>query len=292
MKGAVQRITGLVRRTPACHCARLMAALAFAVVADARGESLSKSALLNLQFEQKLNARVPLQLSFTNEDGAAVPLRAYFGRRPVILVLGYYDCPMLCGLVLNGVVESLQDLRPTAGQDFDVLFVSIDPSESPALAAATRRRYLKRYGRANAEQGWHFLVGRAPEIKALCDAVGYQYAYDSSVKQFAHPSGIVVLTPKGNVSKYIFGVAYPGAELNAALKEAGALRVGSPVQQFLILCFKSMPLTGQYSGTIMGAVQGLAVATVLALIGYVTLSLRRERHHRSPIAPGKGEGTP
>lgn len=285
MSVARQQLAGVSRSVFRCILALIIAAVAFSLVGTARANSLSKPALLNLEFEQKLNAEIPLALSFTNEHADAVQLRNYFDKRPVILVLGYYGCPMLCGLVLNGLVETLQETRATAGKDFDVLFVSIDPHETPSLAAAKKRTYLKRYGHANAEDGWHFLIGRDAEIKTLCTSVGFQFAYDSSLKQYAHPSGIVVLTPEGKVAKYFFGVTYPAAELNAALKDASANRVGSRVQQLLMLCFKHMPLVGKNSTTIMNAVRGLAVVTLLGVFGYVALSVCRERQRRSQPVP-------
>lgn len=238
--------------------------------------SLSKPTLLSLTFEQKLDATVPLTLVFTNEQGKAVHLGECFRGRPVILVPGYYGCPMLCGLVLNGLVESLQDIRPTPGKDFELLFVSIDPRESPSIAAAKKRTYLKRYGRTNTEGGWHFLVGREAEIRELCDAIGFQYAYDSELKQYAHPGGIVILTPEGRVTRYFFGVEFPAAKLQAAFQDAGARRVGSPVQQLLMLCFSRMPLVGENSARIMTAVRSLAVITILSVAGYIILSVRKE----------------
>jgi len=258
----------------------LVAMLAASSVSAA---SLSKATLLNLQFEQKLNGQIPLALSFTNEAGSLVRLRDYFGARPVVLVLGYYECPMLCNLTLNGVIESFQQMRASAGKEFDVLFISINPRETPALAAAKKSTYLKRYGRADTANGWHFLIGGEREIKTLADAVGFQFAFDSTLKQYAHPSGIVVLTPDGRVAKYFFGVSYPAKEVSAALKEAGARRIGSPVRQLLILCFQQMPLVGKNSGAIMSAVRGLALATVIGVVAYVAFAVRREKRRVQPL---------
>lgn len=264
---------------------------AFAVCCAVRAQSLSRPRLLNLKFEQKLDAQVPLNLAFTNDAGAPVSLRDYFGTRPVVLVLGYYQCPMLCGYTLNGVVETLQDLRSTPGRDFEVLFVSIDPHETPALAAAKKQTYLKRYGRHGTENGWHFLVGGAPAISKLSTAVGFQFAYDAALRQYAHPAGIVVLTPEGRVAKYFFGVAYPASELSAALKDAGAHHVGSPVRQLLILCFQHMPLVGKNSAAIMGAVRGLAVLTMFGIGAYVVFAWRREKRRSPPMPPTEARST-
>jgi len=267
----------ICRRAWACTMFAWAAAAYVGIVFPARAEALTKPTLLNLRFEQKLGAHVPVSLWFTNEAGLPVRLGDCVAKRPSVLVLGYYGCPMLCGLVLNGAVESFQDMRATAGKDFNFVFVSIDPHETPALADAKKRSFLKRYGRKDVEAGWHFVVGGDAEIKTLAEAVGFQYAYDSALKQYAHPSGVVVLTPEGKVSRYFFGVSYPAADLSAALKEASAQRVGSPVRSLLILCFQHMPLVGKNSATVMGAVRGLAVATVLAVAGFIAVSRRREK---------------
>ncbi len=255
----------------------------------ARAQSLSKPTLLNLKFEQKLNSQLTLDLPFRNEDGAPIHLRDYFGSKPVVLVLGYYECPMLCNLVLNSLVESLQNLHATIGKEFDVVFVSINPRETPPLAAAKKQTYLKRYGRAEAAQGWHFLTGQEPAIKTLADEVGFQFAYDAALQQYAHPSGIVVLTPEGKVSRYFFGLNYPSAGLNQALTAAAAHRVGSPVQALLFLCFQHMPLTGKYSGSIMLAARVVALLAVFTVLGYIVIAVRREIRNRRP-APAAGEG--
>jgi len=272
------------RHLSICHLWILLGATIAFMPHLAIAERLSKPALMQLQFEQKLNAQLPLDLSFTNDAGVPVRLGDYFGKQPVILVLGYYACPMLCSLVLNGVVESLQDMRWSAGKHFQVVFVSIDPRETPALAAAKKRTYLRRYARPGAEEGWHFLVGQEAQIKALANTVGFQFAYDTSLKQYAHPSGVVVVTPEGKVARYLFGVSYPATELNAALKSAAAHKVGSPVQELLILCFQHMPLFGENSAAIMRGVRALAVATALGVAAYIAVAIRREKK-RQPGQP-------
>lgn len=236
---------------------------------------LSKTTLINLRFEQKLNTQVPLNLAFTDDTGMSLRLGDIIQNRPVILVLGYYECPMLCNLVLNGVVESLQDIRSTVGKDFDVIFVSINPNETCSLAAAKKRSYLKRYGRAESAGGWHFLTGSAAPIQQLAGTVGFQFGYDSAVKQYAHPSGIIVLTPEGRVARYFFGVSYPAAELSAALRAARTRQIGLPVRQLLILCFQHMPLVGKNSEAIMTLVRLLAGITLASLAGYLLWAARR-----------------
>jgi protein SCO1/2 len=253
--------------------------------------SLSDDALVKIKFDQKLNSKVSLGLPFRDENGARVKLGDYFGRRPVILVLGYYDCPMLCTLVLNGMVESLQDVKLDIGNQFEVVNVSIDPSEQPKLAAAKKRTYLTRYGRHGAETGWHFLTGDEAAIRKLADEVGFRFAYDGATKQYAHPSGIVVLTPQGRVARYFFGISFPPKEVGAALMEARSEKVGSPIQQFILLCFHYNPLRGQYAKLILVIVRLSGVATLLALAGIVVM-LTRQRRRGKPsraIAPSVGD---
>src|SRR5690348_3646919 len=171
-------------------------------VFTARAQSLTAAQLSNIRFDQKLGSQVSLDLAFRDETGKTVTLAEYFGKKPVILVLGYYQCPMLCTLTFNGMVEGLNDMKWSIGDEFNVVNVSINPRETPELAAAKRKNYLKQYGRPSAAAGWHFLTGDEPQIRKLADEVGFQYAYDPSVHQYAHPSGLTILTPDGKVSKY------------------------------------------------------------------------------------------
>lgn len=239
--------------------------------------SLSDDKLVEIKFDQKLNNQVSTDLSFRNENGETVRLGDYFGKRPVILVLGYYECPMLCSLVLNGLVESLQDLTLDAGDQFEVIDVSIDPNETPDLAAAKKRTYLKRYGRHGAADGWHFLTGDEPAIKQLTEEVGFRYSYDPSIDQYAHPSGLTILTPEGKVAHYLFGVTYSAKELDADLKDARSSKVGSPIQQLILLCFHYSPLTGKYGNLIMTIVRASGVVTLLSLAGVMALVTQRRR---------------
>jgi protein SCO1/2 len=171
---------------------------------------------------------------------------------------------MLCTLVLNGAISTFQDLKWSVGENFDVIFVSIDPNETPQLAAKKRKTYLRSYGRGNPD-GWHFLTGDKTSIQRLADEVGFHFAYDPAIKQFAHPSGFVVLTPDGKIARYFFGVTYSAAELNSALRDASAEKTGSPVGQFILLCFHYSPLTGKYGNLIMVAVRVSGIAMMVAL---------------------------
>lgn len=258
-------------------------------VQEAAGQTLSKTQLARVDFEQKPGAQIDLSLPFTDESGNRVNLGAYFGQRPVILDLGYYKCPMLCTLVLNGLVASLQALPSGAVGDYEVVCVSISPTEGPALAAAKKRTYLRLYERPGAEAHWHFLTGKEPAIKALAAEVGFHYAYDPSVKQYAHPSGLIILTPEGKVARYFFGVRYASAELQRSLKAAAALKVSSPVQQFLLLCCSFLPLMGKYSGTIMVLVRIAGVLVVVGLAGYMIVSFCREPRSAALPQPGEPE---
>ena len=230
------------------------------------------------KFTQNLGATVPLDAKFCDESGRAMPLGAFLGQRPAILVLGYHECPMLCSLVLSGLVESLTEIRATTGRDFDLIDVSINPVDTPAAADKQRRTYFKRYLRAGADEGWHFLT--SPDEKAvhrLADAVGFHYAYDPISKQYSHPSGLVILTPEGKVSRYFFGVTFDAGQLQSALAEAGQRRVGSRIEELLLVCFHYNPIHGRYGPQIMTAVRVAALGTVL-MLGLLIASLaRRER---------------
>ena len=262
----------------------LVFAAALCSVIPAGGQGLTDGALAQIRFDQKLNSRVSLDLSFHDEEGRPVQLRQYFGSKPVLLVLGYYECPMLCTLVLNGMVESAADMKWSIGREFEVLDVSINPDEKPPLAAAKKRTYIKRYGRSRAAQGWHFLTGSEQSIRQLANEVGFRYAYDPASKQYAHPSGLVVLTPEGKVSKYLFGVTYAPRDLFTALSEASTSRVGSPIQQLILLCFHYNPITGKYSGLIVVILRLLGVATLLGLAGLIVALVRRGRAVKEGIA--------
>lgn len=223
-----------------------------------------------VDFAQKLGAQTPLDAAFRDENAQPVRFGDYLGKRPAILVLGYSECPMLCSLVLNGVVETLNDLRATTGTQFDLIDLSIDPKESPSVAASRKRTYFKRYYREGADAGWHFLTGQDAEIHRVADAIGFHYAYDPESKQYAHASGFVVLTPEGKVSRYFFGVTFDGRELQTALNAAAAERVGSPIERLLLLCFHTNPIAGKYGALILGAmrVAGMATLSGLGLLIY------------------------
>jgi protein SCO1/2 len=245
-----------------------------------RPESAPKSTLpaplRDVGIDQKLDQQIPLDLVFRDEDGREVKLGNYFGSKPVILSLVYYDCPMLCTQVLNGLVGSLKALPFDAGREFTVVTVSFDPREKPELARAKKEGYMHRYGREGAAQGWHFLTGEQASIDALTHAVGFRYAWDEQTQQFAHASGIMVLTPEGKLSRYFYGIEYSPKDLRLGLVEASANKIGSPVDQLLLYCYHYDPATGRYGFVIMNAIRVLGVATFLGLALLIFMLKRRE----------------
>ena len=232
--------------------------------------------LKDVALDQNLNRSIPLDLTFRDEKGNTVALRSFFGEKPVILTLVYYNCPMLCTQVLNSLAHSLKEMPLELGKDYQVVSVSIDPTERPVLAEAKRQLYIGMYARPGVEQGWHFLTGDAPQIKALAAAAGFRYAYDSTTGQFAHPSGIMVLTPDGRLARYFYGIKYPPRDLRFGLEEASAGKIGSPVDQILLYCYHYDPATGKYGILISRVLQIAGVITMLGLALLITIFLRRE----------------
>jgi protein SCO1/2 len=220
--------------------------------------------------DQHLDEQVPPDLAFHDETGATVHLGDYFNsQRPVILVLAYYRCPMLCTEVLNGLVDSLQKINLDMGRQYRVVTVSFDPKDSPELAAQKKATYAKSYDRAGTEDGWHFLTGDQEAIQQLTRAVGFRYVYDAATDQYAHSSGIMVLTPQGKLSRYFFGIEYPARDLRLALVESSAGKIGTPVDQLLLLCYHYDPATGKYTASAMRLVRLCGVVTMLALFLFI-----------------------
>ncbi|MDQ2868687.1 MAG: SCO family protein [Verrucomicrobiota bacterium] len=254
----------------------LSASFAIAALADTPQQQIIAQAGL----DQKLNAQVPLTLAFRDEHGKTVKLENYFGSKPVILVLAYYECPNMCTLVLNALLESAQDLKFDAGKEYQIVVASIDPRERPALAAAKKQIYTQRYGRPGTSSGWHFLTGDESQIVQLASSVGYRFAYDPQTRQFAHPSVITVLTPAGKISRYFAGIEYPPKELRLALMEASDNRIGSLTDRFFLLCFHYNPATGKYGLLIRRVMQFAGISTVFVLGGFIALMIQRE--HSTP----------
>jgi protein SCO1/2 len=243
----------------------------------AHAEAVLPPPLRGVGFDQRLGAQVPPDLMFRDEAGRAVRLGDYFDGKPVILVLAYYKCPMLCTQVLNGLVRALLDVPLDVGKDFRVLTVSFDPRETPELAAAKKKTYLERYGRPGAEEGWHFLTGEEGPIHRLTEAVGFRYHYDARNDQFAHASGILVLTPAGKIARYFYDITYSPRDVRLALVEASENRIGSPVDKILLYCFHYDPIEGRYGPVVMTFVRLGGVLTVLALGAFMAVMWRQER---------------
>jgi protein SCO1/2 len=238
------------------------------------------SVLAKVSFEQRLNERLPLDLPFKDEEGRNVRLGDFFGAKPVVLAFVYYECPMLCTQVLNGLTTSLTVLTETVGREFDVVAVSFDPRETPVLANGKKKSHLDRYQRPESASGWHFLTGDARSIEALTAAAGFRYVWDERTQQFAHPSGIVVATPYGRVSRYFFGIEYAPRDVKFALIESSAGRIGNAIDQLLLYCYHYDPATGSYGFVAMGAVRVAGAVTLVALVGFVVISIRREQRVR------------
>jgi protein SCO1/2 len=232
----------------------------------------------NVSIAQKLNTRVPMELMFRDETGKVVRLREYFGgKRPVVLQFVYYRCPMLCPIVLDGTTEALTNLKYDIGKEYDVLTVSIDPRDTPTAAARMKEKYVKRYGRLGSAPGWHFLTANETAIKQLTDAVGFQFAYDSKMDQFAHGAALLVLTPDGRTSRYFYGFEYKPRDLRLAIFEAGEGKIGSVADQLLLLCFHYDPKVGKYSRDALLFARAGGVTTMLALGGFIFVMIRKER---------------
>ena len=239
--------------------------------------------------DQKLNEQIPLNLEFIDESGNTVDLGTYFSEKPVIVSLVYYKCPMLCTQVLNGMVETFRTLKYTAGKDFEVVTVSIDPTETHELAAEKKQQYIEAYERSGAAKGWHFLVGKQESIAALADAVGFRYIYDQPTGQFAHSSGIMVATPEGKLARYLYGIEYAAKDLTFSMMEASKGNIGSPVEKLLLLCYHYDPMTGKYGVVVGNILRGAGALTILFLGGYMLVNFLRDKKKSKtlPIVEGK-----
>ena len=265
--------------------------LAFASVASAQGpnffngttpeqgkpSSLKPEQLKEVSFRQRLNERLPMDARFKDEYGRDVTLGKYFNQqRPVIVAFVYYQCPMLCTQVMNGISSSLRALTFTAGEEFDVVLVSFDPRDNAAAAAEKKRQHLKYWASEQTSGGWHFLTGDEATIKRVADAAGFTYRWDPQTQQFAHVSGVLVATPEGKLARYFYGVEYSPKELRMALVEAGQGHIGSAIDELLLYCYHYDPEAGRYGVMIMNLVRAAAVLTVASMVGFIVVSRRRE----------------
>ena len=241
--------------------------------------------LQEIGWDQRLGEKIPLDLALKDSTGRDVILGDYFGDKPVVLSLVYYECPMLCTISLNGLARALEVLSFVPGQEFEVLTVSFDASEGTELAAAKKRAYMASYDKSEeGAQGWHFLTGDAEAVARLTEATGFRFAWDEETEQFAHPAGILVAAPDGTISHYLFGVEYSPKDLRLALVASGEGKVGSAVDQVLLYCFQYDPETGRYSASILNIVRIAGLVTLLAMAGLI-LTITKRRREKTSAAP-------
>ena len=275
-----------LRRTPRSGNALFFAiVLALGISQLAPAQQFGLPAMVRgVGIDQNLNAQIPLELMFKDDTGQTVRLGQYFRQKPVVVALVYYECPMLCDMVLNGLTHSMEQISLDLGRDFDVVTVSFNPKETWQLAASKKANYVEKYQRKGAAEGWHFLTGDEASIKQLADTAGFHYKYDPVTKQFAHAAGIMVLTPEGRIARYFYGIEYKPRDFRLGLVEASAHKIGSPVDALLLFCYHYDPLTGKYGMVIMNVIRALGTVTVIALASLIIVLLRRDRAH---VAAGR-----
>ena len=239
--------------------------------------------LREVSIAQRLNEPIPPEITFRDENGQTVHLGDYFGKKPIVLSLVYFDCPALCTEVLNGELRTMKAITLNLGKDFDAITVSFEPKDTPALAKAKRDVYAGQYGRPGARENWHFLTGDQSSIDALTQAVGFHYAYDSTSRQYAHAAAIMVLTPQGHIARYFYGVQYPGRDVRLGLVEASEGKIGTPTDHALLYCYQYDPATGKYGLIVMNVVRAGGALIMLVLGIFMFVMFRRERHH--PTGP-------
>ncbi|HTS28138.1 MAG TPA: SCO family protein [Bryobacteraceae bacterium] len=253
-----------------------------ALVLHAAAGTQAPPNLGGIGIQQRLGARLPLDAAFTNGDGERLPLRAYFSRRPVVLALVYYTCPMLCSQILSGVVAGLRPLSLQPGRDFDVVAISINPQETPRDAVKARDLYSHKYSREGGPAGWHFLVGSADAIQSVTEAAGFHYRYDPESKMFFHASGIMVVTPDGRLARYLYGVSFQPKDLKLALVEASGNRIGTAADQVLLYCYHYDPKVGKYGLAVFNLLRATGalffVGGVIVLTVMFRRDVRRDRH--------------
>ena len=235
---------------------------------------------------QKLGTELPLDTRLRDEQGNEVTLGSFFGTRPVVLALVYYECPMLCTQVLNGLVSALGVINFDVGRELDVVAVSFNPKEGPGLAAQKKAAYVERYARPHTAPGWHFLTGTQDSIDRLAKAVGFRYEYDAKIEQYAHGAGIELVTPRGTISKYFYGIEFSARDIRFGVIEASEERIGTPIDDVLLLCYHYDPATGTYGAAVLRLVRLGGIATMLAIAGFLFVSLRHERASARPSAQG------
>ena len=259
------------------HGAALLLMIAIASP-SAKAQQIATPAILSkVGITQNLNAQIPPDLTFRDESGNSVRIGEFFGKKPIVLSLVYFDCPALCTEVLNGELRTMKAIALDLGKDFDAVTVSFEPADTPALAKAKRDVYIGQYGRPGATDHWHFLTGEQPSIDALTNIVGFRYAYDSSIRQYAHAAAILILTPQGRIDRYFYGVQYPARDVRLGLIEASEGKIGSLTDQALLYCYQYDPMTGKYGVVVMNVLRAAGGLTVLVLGIFMALMFLRER---------------
>src|SRR5688572_19116770 len=251
----IRRTVALAALAVAVSAAPAAAQVGVTATGAGQPSSARPGLLSKIHIDQHLDKPLPLDLPFVDENGTQVRLGDYFGKRPVVMALAYYECPMLCTQVLNGLVTALGVLNFEPGREFEVVAVSFNPREGPGLASQKKANYLERYGRPHTAAGWHFLTGKEDSIKRLTDAIGFRYEFDPEIQQYAHGAGIEVLTPKGAISKYFYGIEFSARDIRLGLIEASEDRIGTPIDDVLLFCYHYDPATGKYGAAVLRMVR-------------------------------------
>jgi protein SCO1/2 len=272
---------------------RVRPALLFVLVglaaASTSAQQIAAPAILNkVGITQNLNAQIPPDLTFRDETGKPVRIGDFFGNKPIVLSLVYFDCPALCTEVLNGELRTMKSISLGLGKDFEAVTVSFDPKDTPALAGAKRDVYAGQYGRPGAADHWHFLTGEQASIDALTDAAGFRYAYDASIRQFAHASAIIVLTPDGRIDRYFYGVVYPARDVRLGLVEASEGKIGTLSDHAILYCYQYDPATGKYGLIVMNVLRAAGGLTVLLLGLFMAMMFARDRKRGAEIPRAAG----
>ena len=272
-----------------CSFAAIVLILGGIGAVSATAQQATTPSILNkVGIAQNLNAQVPPDLMLRDETGKSVRIGDFFGQKPIVLSLVYFDCPALCTEVLNGELRTMKAISLDLGKDFDAVTVSFEPKDTPALAKAKRDVYAGQYGRPGAADHWHFLTGDQQSIDALTDVVGFHYAYDSSIRQYAHAAAILVLTPDGRIDRYFYGVIYPARDLRLGLVEASEGKIGTLTDHALLYCYQYDPMTGKYGVVVMNVLRAAGGLTVLLLGIFMTMMFLRERRRPAEVSPAAG----
>jgi protein SCO1 len=270
------------------HAAMLLALTGVAAFSANAQQATTAPILSKVGITQSLNAQIPPDLMFRDEAGMSVRIGDFFGKKPILLSLVYFDCPALCTEVLNGELRTMKAISLDLGKDFEAVTVSFEPKDTPALAKAKRDVYAGQYGRPGAADHWHFLTGEQQSIDALTNVTGFQYAYDSSIRQYAHAAAILVLTPDGRIDRYFYGVIYPARDVRLGLVEASEGKIGTFTDHALLYCYQYDPMTGKYGVVVMNVLRAAGGLTVLILGIFMTMMFLRERKRPIDVPPAAG----